>query len=283
MRSLVDQILADSAASGGGKAGSATSQGPLVLVIAARGEVGAVLQGAQRPASGATYTVPGSALADWTPISLSERLLVLQCGVGKANAAAGAMFAIAQLRASAVLSLGICGVLPPCDLETTDRVAGGAVSGVGKAEIGSTILATASAYADEGIICPPEAFQSVAEMGFPMGPFPDSGVPCSPRIFDVLRPLATHTGTIATVSTCSGTDRAAATVVSRTGAIAEAMEGAAIAHVVAKWNETLPRGASQIALGELRVVSNTTGDRPAQVWNIRAAFERLSLVVSQML
>ena len=66
-------------------------------------------------------------------------------------------------------------------------------------------------------------------------------------------------GPIATVATCSGTDDAAREVVIRTGALAEAMEGAAVVHAALRLD--LP-GI------ELRSISNTTGDRGQQRWDL---------------
>jgi futalosine hydrolase len=72
-----------------------------------------------------------------------------------------------------------------------------------------------------------------------------------------------HRGVIATVATCSGTDALAVEVERRTGAIAEAMEGAAVVHAALRLG--LPGG-------EVRVISNSTGDRAKQQWDIARAF-----------
>jgi futalosine hydrolase len=71
------------------------------------------------------------------------------------------------------------------------------------------------------------------------------------------------------VATCSGTDAAAHAVRTRTGAMAEAMEGAAVVHAA--------RRAGVPAI-EIRSISNTTGDRAKQQWNIAAAFAALGAV-----
>jgi nucleoside phosphorylase len=76
-------------------------------------------------------------------------------------------------------------------------------------------------------------------------------------------------GRIATVSTCAGTDARAATVARRTGAVAEAMEGAAVAQVASRLGVTF---------AEVRVISNTTGDRANQRWDMRGALGGLSRV-----
>jgi futalosine hydrolase len=81
-----------------------------------------------------------------------------------------------------------------------------------------------------------------------------------------LAPLATHQGRIAAVSECSGTDARATEIVKRTNAIAEGMEGAAIALVAQRLRRQW---------AEIRVISNTTGDRDRQVWKAKDAAEQL--------
>ena len=79
------------------------------------------------------------------------------------------------------------------------------------------------------------------------------------------------TAKIATVAICSGTDEAANEVVKRTGAIVEAMEGAAVVHA-----------ATRLSIGaiELRVISNTTGDRNKQQWRLVEALDSLGKAVN---
>ena len=90
-------------------------------------------------------------------------------------------------------------------------------------------------------------------------------VPVDPDLLERLGERFTI-GPIATVATCSGTDAAAAEVARRTGAVAEAMEGAAVVHAA--------RRLRTRAI-ELRVISNTTGDRPAQRWDLTGALSAL--------
>ena len=77
-----------------------------------------------------------------------------------------------------------------------------------------------------------------------------------------------------TVATCSGSDAAAAEVARRTGAIAEAMEGAAVVHAA--------RRLATPAI-ELRAISNTTGDRAAQVWDLPSALQSLGRAMRRAL
>lgn len=179
-------------------------------------------------------------------------------GVGKVNAAIATLRAFDPTRHVGVINLGICGLLPPQPLTLPPP-------------LGSIILADLSLYADEGAQTP-GGFITIADMGFPPGgtTFPGMGLPPSPHLLKALTPLATRIGPIATVSTCSGTDSLALDVARRTGAIAEAMEGAAIAHALA-----LAFGP-EIPFAEIRVLSNTTGDRSRQVWDLPRALAALT-------
>ena len=105
-----------------------------------------------------------------------------------------------------------------------------------------------------------------------LGDFPGNVVPVEK---DALSLLADHfrCGPIATVATCSGTDEAACQVEQRTGAVAEAMEGAAVVHA-----------AYRLGVGaiELRTISNTTGNRQPQVWKLDDALAALGSAVREM-
>ncbi len=148
-----------------------------------------------------------------------------------------------------VISTGVCGSLPGSRLSNSD-----------------VVIATNSCYADEGMVAE-SGFRSIASMGFPLGNFSDAGVACEPGLAARCRALGFREGPIATVSTCSGTDKAAEAVAARTGAIAEAMEGAAIGQVCVRL---------VVAFGELRSVSNNTGDRARQVWELDRALAALT-------
>ncbi len=217
-----------------------------LIVVAAPVEAEAVCRAASVP-----WRVP----ALWEPLAISESVELVMCGVGKVNAAA----CVARLLPGPyrlVLSAGIGGALPGSGLE-----------------IGQSVAATGCAYADEGIVTP-EGFRDCAQMGFPLGAFGGRTVPVDTALLHRLGPFSDRAGVIATVSTCSGTDGAAAEVVARTGGLVEGMEGAAVAHVA---------GALGVAAGELRVVSNTTGDRGGQRWDVPRATAALARVLGQAL
>lgn len=86
-----------------------------------------------------------------------------------------------------------------------------------------------------------------------------------------LAPTGWAQAPIATVSSCSGTSTRASLIAASTGAWAEAMEGAAVALVAARLG---------VHYAEVRVISNTTGDREGQRWDLATALARLTEICS---
>jgi futalosine hydrolase len=191
--------------------------------------------------------------APWRPTPVSSGFDLVLSGVGKANAAGATAAAIATSRYAAVLSVGIAGAY-------------------GDLPIGAAVAGVAAVYADEGVQAS-DGFTDIAALGFPPADLPGVRFPADPELFQVLRTLADASGVIATVSTCSGTDALAAERAARTGAIAECMEGAAVLHAAHRLG---------VPAAELRVISNTTGDRPRQVWNMGLALSKLADVIGRL-
>ena len=212
---------------------------PVLLAIAAPNEAKAVL---------GRLGCPGALLRPWAPISVGK-IDILLTGVGKANACGAVAMALAQGRYQAVINLGIAGALP----ETEGTV---------PCSIGDVVFATRSVFADEGIDAD-DGFHDLASRGF--GAFPDgaNGVDADPALKSFLQSTCSRAGPVATVSLCSGNDRRARETAARTQAIAEAMEGAAVLLAAARLN---------IPAAEIRVISNTTGDRSQQVWDLKRSF-----------
>jgi futalosine hydrolase len=227
-----------------------SSNGRVLLVVAAPAEARAVAS-AFRAAP-----IDSRALArwDWPAVSLAPGIDLLETGIGKVNA--GAAAAVRGPGYGVVLNLGVCGALP----------------GDAPPEIGEAVLASVSVYADEGVQTE-ASFQYAPEMGFALGPFAGVAIAGDDALRNALAPMADRIAPIATVSTCSGTDPLARAVAARTTAAAEAMEGAAIGHVLA-------RLAPRTRFAELRTVSNTTGDRAAQRWDLHAALDRLTRIAA---
>ena len=231
--------------------------GRWLLVVAAPGEARAVLGGLGGD--------PALADRPWERHEAGP-LDVVVCGVGKSNAAGAAGRFLDPARHSAAVSLGIGGSLP--------------VSGAGTpVPLGCVVVASASVFADEGLQSD-GGFTDQAGLGFPPAPGVGAAIPADPSlaaalmgaILDACGP-ACREGPIATVSTCSGTSGLALEVAGRTGGLVEAMEGAAVGLVAHRLG---------IAFGEVRGVSNTTGSRTAQVWDLRGALSRLSDVASAL-
>lgn len=182
----------------------------------------------------------GSVILPWVPTPIAEGVDLVLSGVGKANASGATATALATRAYGAVVNLGVCGTLPGSP-----------------ARIGDVVLATRSVFADEGIESEAGAkWEPMAALGFPTAIDAD-GVVCDAELGSLLVPKATNRGVVATVSTCSGTDARAAAVVTRAGAIAEAMEGAAVLLAAARlrvpgagcvWSATRP-GADPADLG----------------------------------
>ncbi|MBU6412196.1 MAG: futalosine hydrolase [Planctomycetes bacterium] len=193
-----------------------------------------------------------STLPHWSLIPLHPGLDLLITGVSKANAAAALAHCL-QPRHTTILNLGIGGTLPGSP-----------------AQIGDVVLGTMAIFADEGVPTPPGNFLSCAALGFGLDENrKDDCFAPSKRLLNTLAPLATHQGRIATVSECSGTDARAAEIVRRTNAIAEGMEGAAVALVAQRLRREW---------AEIRIISNTTGDRDKQVWKVREAVPQLAVI-----
>jgi futalosine hydrolase len=173
---------------------------------------------------------------------------VVVSGIGRTNAAATTVRASLALGPfQCVLSVGVAGALPGSDLH-----------------IGDLIAACHCWYAEEGIITP-QGWQDMTALGFPLGEFEGNAVPCSPMLVRRLAD-AVPICDIATVATCSGTNEAAEMISDRTGCAAEAMEGAAVVHTATML------GCDAI---EIRSISNTTGDRAHQEWDLTAALRSL--------
>lgn len=245
---------------------AARSEGsrPILIITAAEGEAAAI---ARALSTGRRAAKVGP---EWRPVAAGPRVHLVRSGVGKVNAAACALLAVQPGRYGAVLNMGIAGALPRDSACRRFR-----------AELGEVVVATHSVYADEGIVTP-RGYQELSSMGFPIGGSDDGSAGIDgPAIAGDRRLLARLIGAfppgvrhapIATVSTCSGTNASAYAVARRTSAVAEGMEGAAAAHALARRD----RGRSPFA--EVRVISNTTGDRDRQVWRIKESLERLGEV-----
>ncbi len=222
----------------------------MLLAVAAPAELRAVLAGL-----GAADDGPSA----WRERVVSPGVGVVLTGVGKANAAGAVGHVLRPEIHAGVLSVGIAGALPT-------------LSGDPPLAILDAVAATACVFGDEGVQSPTE-FRDLPSLGFPFGGFEGSGVPVDQEWLGELSGITGRAGAVATVSTCSGIDALARAVAARTGALAEGMEGAAVALVAHHLG---------VKCGELRVISNTTGDRDRQVWRVKEALAQLTHLIGLM-
>lgn len=205
--------------------------------------------------------IAGDIPDEWALAGGGGRFEVVRTGVGKSNAAGAVARVLDPRKHRGVISVGIAGSLPGSGLS-----------------IGDSICGTGSVFADEGVGTD-GGFISMRDLGF--GPFPGGamGADHDPALVNLLSGVCDAAGPVATVSWCSGSDGCAAGVVQRTGALAEAMEGAAVALAARR----VAGGAkSTILTGEVRVISNTTGERDAQRWDLDGALGELASVLGRM-
>ncbi|WP_433128718.1 futalosine hydrolase [Micromonospora sp. CA-240977] len=182
---------------------------------------------------------------------------VAPVGVGPAVAAAATARLLALAEAAgqpyrAVVSAGVAGGF------------------TGRAEVGDTVLGTASIAADLGAESP-DGFIPVDELGMPLALLGAGSVVRADQVLlAALRaalPAATA-GPVLTVSTVTGT--AASTEELRRRhpeAVAEAMEGYGVAVAAAQ---------AGVPFAELRTISNPIGPRDRDAWRLREALTALT-------
>jgi futalosine hydrolase len=216
------------------------------MAVAAPREAEAIVRGAGAP--------PGTAAHEWTRLDLNDRLALVLTGVGKSNAA-GALARTVSAQDAGVLSIGLSGALPGSGLDP-----------------GDVLLADTCVLADEGVETF-ERFLPQSDLGFPaLAPFGER-FPTAARWNAALAGLADRVGPAATISTCAGTDHRAEEIARRTGALAEDMESAAAALVARRLS---------VPFACLRVVSNRTGTRERQGWDLPRAFAALERIASAL-
>ena len=168
---------------------------------------------------------------------LSESYQVLETGVGSVNAAYALTKYLQTRRPSGIVVCGIGGAYPASGLN-----------------IGDVCAAESECYGDLGVETP-TGFLTVRELGF--AALDVDQIPM--QLFPHARRLP-----FVTVNTCSGTNDLSSRIQARTNGAVESMEGAAIAHVAAR---------ERIPCGEIRGISNFTGDRDRSTWRVREAAE----------
>ena len=194
--------------------------------------------------------------AEAKAIGRHEEAVVVASGIGRTNAACMTTEMILKRGPfTAVISAGVAGALPGSGLK-----------------IGEAVVASSCVYVEEGMATP-DGVVGMESIGFALGDFEGNAAPVDDHLLDVLSQRF-RIGPIATVATCSGTDAAAKSVARRTDALAEAMEGAAVVHAA--------RRLRTPAI-EVRTISNDTGDRSRQMWDLNAGLEALRRTVREVI
>lgn len=179
-----------------------------------------------------------------------QDVLVVAGGVGPAAAAAATAHVVATHDVSLVVSMGVAGAFASSRLRH-----------------GDTAVATSIVAADLGAMSP-ERFLDLAALGLDGGATVDCPADLVATTRDRLDAagLRVAVGAILTLSTMTGTAERAAELMSRHGAVAEAMEGAGVAHVAAMHD---------LPVLEVRAISNEVGLRDRTSWDLVTALTSL--------
>ena len=185
-------------------------------------------------------------------------VLVVAGGVGPAAAAAATAHVCATEDVRLVLSMGVAGAFASSRLQHGD------------AAVASSIVA-----ADLGAMSP-ERFLDLSALGLDGGAAVDSPPELVTAAHERLTAagLNTAVGPILTLSTMTGTTERAAELMARHGAIAEAMEGAGVAHVATLHG---------LPVLEVRTVSNEVGLRDRASWDLVTALLSLGTAAKALL
>lgn len=171
---------------------------------------------------------------------------ILVCGVGKTGAAAATATRLALGGVRAVVSFGVAGAYPQSGLR-----------------IGDVAVATEVAVIDEGLEAG-DRFVPFARPGMPVpgAEWTETDAALRDALLSGAPPsFAVAAGRIATVSVCAGTHRLAEER-GALGAVAEGMEGAAVAWAAA---------AHRIPFVEVRGISNECGPREGRPFDLATA------------
>ena len=182
---------------------------------------------------------------------------VVVCGVGKTAAALITARELAAGGVSAVISFGVAGALPGSGLQ-----------------VGDVAVGTLTRLLDEGLDTG-ELFVSFADgpMPVPGGEDAPTDVVLTGRLLaDTDVSFRVESGLIGTVSVCAGTDRLAIQR-ARCGAIAEAMEGAAVALAAQQFG---------VPFAEVRGISNLCGPRDGAPFELDLAVQHATRVLARL-
>ena len=191
-----------------------------------------------------------------------KSIILTHCGVGKVNAAHSTTLVLENYEIDVLIVFGIAG----------------AYSG---AHIGDVVVAISENYGEEGVITD-EGWKPMDFTGFPLfknqkeyfNSFPTDGK-ISQLAIEASKDMGLNvaTGHFITVSQCSGTRTSGEILQKRFNGLCENMEGAAVAHICAKYG---------IPMIEIRGISNIIEDRDMKKWNIPLAVSHCNKAVSEL-
>lgn len=227
----------------------AAAPSPLLLLSATEFEV-EPLAGAFEPADEVSAALPAGWRARRGALE-GVPTVAVATGVGKVNAATLTALAVAALKPSALLLVGIGGAYPGAGLVT-----------------GEAAFALSETHVDTGV-GHGASWQGLESIGFPLLPTTGAGsapvynrLPLAPGSAPLAKRLGLSAVPFATSEAVTADAATASLLRSFHGVAVESMEGAAVAQVAA---------ALQVSLYQVRGVSNLVGDRDKTNWRISDA------------
>ncbi len=191
-----------------------------------------------------------------------KSIIFSHCGVGKVNAAHSTTIILENHEIGLLILFGIAGGYP----------------GV---QIGDVVIAESENYGEEGVMTD-KGWKSMEFTGFPLlknqrkyfNSFPlDAKFSQLAINASIDIGLKVDAGHFITVSQCSGTGASGEILQKRFNGLCENMEGAAAAHICAKYG---------IPMIEIRGISNIIEDRDLEKWNIPLAASNCNKAVSEV-
>jgi futalosine hydrolase len=185
------------------------------------------------------------------------------CGIGKVNASHSLTLLLEDQRPDILILFGIAGAYA-------------------EAGVGDVAIAVSENYGEEGVMTP-DGWKSMEFTGFPLlkndmeyfntfsmdRKLSQLAIEASKDIG-----LKVYSGNFITVSQCSGTRKTGEIIMGRFNGICENMEGAAVAHICAKY---------KVPMIEIRGISNIIEDRDLKKWNIPLAVSNSSKAVNEFI
>ncbi len=170
----------------------------------------------------------------------SSSVAIVRTGVGPVNAAHAVTLFLANSKPRTIVVCGIGGAYPSSGLN-----------------VGDVVCADMECYGDLGATSP-SGFLDMKSLGFPVVETP---VPLFNELPMQVFPVERRVRFV-TMTTCTGTDKEARAIETRTKGAVENMEGAAVAHVA---------HLHGIPAGEVRGISNVVTDRDTSRWRVKEA------------